>query len=99
MKIKNLSLISTITACLLSPVVTQASTYEEAVLDATASINKAKAVNHEWVNSRKLLKKADELYKEGKSDKAMKLVAEAKKQGEMAVLQAELQASVNGPHN
>jgi hypothetical protein len=29
----------------------------------------------------------------------MKLVAEAKKQGEMAVLQAKLQASVSGPHN
>ena len=99
MKLKNLSLITALSACLMSPVLAQAGTYEEAVADAKASINNAKALNHEWRDSGKLLEKADKLNKEGKNDEAMKLVAEAKKQGEMAVLQAKLQASVSGPHN
>ena len=112
MKLKNLSLITVLSACLMSPALSQAGTYEEAVMDAKASINNAKALNYEWRDSSKLLEKADikftmkatleiadKLNKEGKSDKAMKLVAEAKKQGDMAVVQAKLQASVNGPHN
>ena len=45
-----------------------------------------------------LLEKADKLNKQGKTDEAMKLVVKAKEQGELAVAQAELQASVNGPH-
>ena len=97
MKLKNLSLISTLSVCLFAPAMAQASTYEEAVNEANAAINNAKAANYEWVNSRKLLKKADALHKEGKDDKAMKLVAEARHQGEMAVAQAELQAGVKGP--
>jgi hypothetical protein len=99
MKLKNISLITALSACLMSPVLAQAGTYEEAVMDAKASINNAKALNNEWRDSSKLLEKADKLNKEGKSDKAMKLVAEAKKQGDMAVVQAKLQASVSGPHN
>ena len=99
MKLKNLSLITVLSACLMSPALSQAGTYEEAVMDAKASINNAKALNYEWRDSSKLLEKADKLNKEGKSDKAMKLVAEAKKQGDMAVIQAKLQASVSGPHN
>ncbi len=99
MKIKNLSLIAAISACMLSPVLVQAGTYEQAVLDATASIDNAKKLNYEWRDSRKLLKKAEKLNKEGKTDKALNLLAEAKKQGEMAVLQAKLQSSVSGPHN
>ena len=99
MKLKNLSLFTALSACLMSPVLAQAGTYEETVADAKASINNAKALNHEWRDSSKLLEKADKLYKEGKNDQAMKLVAEAKKQGEMAVVQAKLQASVSGPHN
>ena len=99
MKIKNISLVSVISACLFSPVLAQATSYEEAVKEANASIDNARAVNYEWRDSRKLLEKADKLNKEGKSDKAIKLVAAAKKQGEMAVAQAALQASVTGPHN
>jgi hypothetical protein len=99
MRIKKLSLISIISSCLLTPVLAQAGSYEQAVEEAKASIDNAKAVNYEWRDSRKLLEKADKLNQEGKTDKAMKLVAEAKKQGELAVAQAALQASVNGPHN
>ncbi len=98
MKIKNLSIISVLGACLFAPVLAQAGTYETAVKEASASIDNAKAVNYEWRDSRKFLKKADKLYKEGKTDKAMKLVKKAKKQGELAVAQAKLQAGVSGPH-
>lgn len=98
MNIKNLGLISILNACLFTPVLSQAGNYEEAVNDANSSIDKAKAVNYEWRDSRKMLKDADKLNKAGNSDEAMKLVAKAKKQGELAVAQAELQSGVSGPH-
>ncbi len=97
MKIIKLSLISLFSASLLSPVLAQASSYDDAVKSAKASLDQANAVNYEWRDSRKLLKKADKLNKEGKTDKAMKLVAEAKQQGEMAAAQASLQSGVSGP--
>jgi len=97
MKIKNLSIISVMSACLFAPVLAQAGSYEEAVKEAEISINNAKAVNYEWRDSRKFLKKADKLYKEGKTDKAMKLVKKAKMQGELAVAQAKRYSSVDGP--
>ena len=98
MKIIKLGLVSIFSACLFTPVITQAGSYDDAVKDANASIDKAKAANYEWRDSRKLLKKADKLNQEGKSKKAMKLVSKAQKQGELAVAQAELQSSVSGPH-
>lgn len=97
MNIKNLSLISSISACLLIPVLTHAGSYEEAALEAKAALDNAKAMNYEWRDSRKLLEKADKLNKEGKTDKAMNLLAEAKQQGEMAVVQAKQQSTVSGP--
>jgi len=97
MKIKNLSIISVISACLFAPVMASGSSYDDAVKEANMSINNAKAVNYEWRDSRKFLKKADKLHKEGKTDKAMKLVKKAKMQGEMAVAQAKLYSNVNGP--
>ncbi len=98
MKIIKLSCISLLSACLFAPVLSQAGSYDDAVKDANSSIDKAKAVNYEWRDSRKMLKKADGLNKAGKSDEAIKLVEKAKKQGELAVAQAELQSGVNGPH-
>ena len=97
MTIKNLSLISIFSACLFSPVLSQASSFDDAMKEANAAIDKAKAVNYEWRDSRKLLKKAEQLNKEGKTDNAMKLIAKAKSQGEIAVAQAEQQSSVTGP--
>jgi hypothetical protein len=97
MKIKNLSAITIVSACLFAPVLAQAGSYEEAVKQAEISINNAKALNYEWRDSRKFLKKANKLYKEGKTDKAMKLVKKAKMQGELAVAQAKRYSGVNGP--
>ena len=98
MKIKKLSLISILSACLFAPFLSQAGNYDDAVQDANSSLDKAKAVNYEWRDSRKMLKKADKLNQAGKTDEAMKLVATAQKQGELAVAQAELQSGVSGPH-
>ena len=97
MKIKKLGLISIVSACLLTPLSGHASDFDSAVKQANSEIDKAKAVNYEWRDSRKLLKQAEKLNKEGKTGEAMELVNEAKKQGQLAVAQAELQSSVAGP--
>lgn len=97
MKTIKLSLISIVSACLFTPVLSQAADYEAAVKAANVSLNQAKAANYEWRDSRKLLEKADKLNQQGKTENAMQLVAQAKTQGEMAVAQAQLQSSVSGP--
>lgn len=98
MKIKTMSLAAVMSTVLITPIFAQAGNFEKAVNEATAEIDKAKAMNYEWRDSRKLIKKAEKLNKEGKSKKAMKLVAQAKRQGQLAVAQAKQQSSVNGPH-
>jgi hypothetical protein len=97
MKIKTISLFSLLIG-LTSTGIAQASSYEEAVTEATAAIDQAKAVNYEWRDSRKLLEQADKLQKEGKSNDAMMLVLEAREQGRQAVIQAKMQSGVSGPH-
>ena len=97
MKITKLGLISIVSACLLTPLAGHANDFDNAVKQASSEIDKAKAMNYEWRDSRKLLKQAEKLNKEGKTEKAMKLVKEAKMQGQLAVAQAELQSAVNGP--
>jgi len=72
-------------------------TYEEAAQDATTAINKAKAANYEWRDSRKILSAAEKLNKAGKTNDAMKMVAKAKQQAVLAIAQAEQQASTTGP--
>lgn len=94
--IKTLPLSILITLLASTPL--QANTYEDAVKQASAEIDKAKAMHYEWRDSRKLLKKAEKLYKEGKQDKALKLVEKAGQQGKLAVIQAKAQSSVSGPH-
>lgn len=61
-----LSLISIISACLCAPAISQAGDYDDAVKEANSSISKAKSVNYEWRDSRKMLKQADKLNKAGK---------------------------------
>ena len=60
---------------------------------ATAEIDKAKAVGFEWRDSRKLLKEAEKAEKAGDHEKAMKLVNKARQQGIIAVAQAKEQAN------
>ncbi len=95
---KTFKSISIITVCLLAPLSpSYAVSFAEAVSAATTEIDKAKAVNYEWRDSRKLLKKAAELNKKGDSEKAMKLVTKARKQGQLAANQAKLESAVSGP--
>ena len=95
---KTLKFISITTAFLLAPLTpSYAVSFADAVSAATAEIDKAKAVNYEWRDSRKLLKKAAELNKKGDSEKAMKLVTQARKQGQLAANQAKLESGVSGP--
>ena len=70
---------------------------KEDIASATKEIDKAKALGFEWRDSRKLLKKAKQINAEGDYDKAKKLVAKAKKQGQVAVAQAHDQRNA-GPH-
>jgi hypothetical protein len=102
MKPIKLSLIITLSACLLTPVLSNADTkldaYEAAVKNAITTLDNAKAYNYEWRDSRRMLKEADKLYKAGNHDQAMKLVATAQRQGTLAIAQAKQQSSVTGPH-
>lgn len=97
MKLKNLSIISAFSVCLFAPLLSQAGTFDEAVKQANIEIDKAKALNNEWRDSRKILEKAEKLNKEGKNEQAMALVTQAKLEGEQAVIQAKLQDSISGP--
>ena len=98
---KNLTLGSVIamSALFLLPGTASAKSFDAAVKQATSEIDKAAAMNYEWRDSRKLLKQAQELQKEGKTDKAMALVEKAGEQGKLAVAQAKRMADVDGPHN
>lgn len=95
---KNIILTTAFSLALVAPLAAQANTFEEAYRQASLEIDKAKAVNYEWRDSRKLLKKAEKLHKQGKTEKAMELVEKAREQGQLAVMQAKAQSSVTGPH-
>ncbi len=96
LNLKVLALSALLTACAGSPVV--ATTFDEAMKQAVSEIDKAKSMDYEWRDSRKMLDKAVKLEKEGKHDEAMKLIAAATEQGKLAVAQARQQMNVNGPH-
>ena len=87
------------TTCLLAPFTASAGDFDTAVKQAEAEIDRAKSMNYEWRDSRKMLKEARELHEKGDKDKALQLAKAAGQQGKMAVAQAESQSAVNGPHN
>jgi hypothetical protein len=80
-------------ALLFAPAISIAGDFEQSVKEATAEIDKAKAVGYEWRDSRKILKEAEKAEKAGDHEKAMKLVNKAKQQGIIAVVQAKEQAN------
>jgi len=85
-------------ALLLTPLSSIAgSAFDKAVKEATVEIDKAKAAGYEWRDSRKILEAAAKAEKAGDHKKAMKMVAEAKQQGILAVAQAAQQKNA-GPH-
>ena len=75
-----------------------ADTYKAAVASAKTSIKKAKSVGFEWRDSGKILKKADKAAKSGDFTTATKLANKARKQGELALAQAELQKNAGPQH-
>jgi hypothetical protein len=98
MKLNTIVLGTALTVLLSTPIASIASDdFSKAAKEATAEINKAKAANYEWRNSRKILKSAEKAEKAGNHDEAMKLANKAKQQGIIAVAQAKQQENA-GPH-
>ncbi len=71
--------------------------YKNAVANAKLSLDKAKKMHFEWRDSGKILKKAAQAAKSGDYASATKLANKAKRQGELAVAQANAQKNA-GPH-
>jgi len=70
--------------------------YNTAVSDAKMALDKAVKANYVWRDSGKILKKSAKAAKAGDFDTAIKLALKAKRQGEMAIVQAEQQKNA-GP--
>ncbi|MCB1735490.1 MAG: hypothetical protein H6981_02185 [Gammaproteobacteria bacterium] len=70
-----------------------AQAFAEASAAAEAEIKKAGSTGFEWRDTAKFLEDADKIAKEGDIGKAMKLVAKAKQQAELAQKQAADQAN------
>jgi len=71
--------------------------YKAAVVEANTALKKAKKANYIWRDSEKILKKSAKAAKAGDFETATKLALKAKRQGEMAVVQAAQQKNA-GPH-
>ena len=61
---------------------------QKAIQEAKAAYKKADSVQGAWVNTPKLIKKAEAVAAKGDKAKALKLAAEAKKQAELGYAQA-----------
>ena len=69
---------------------------EAAISAAKASIKGAKSAGYEWRDTGKMIKKAEKLAGEGKTEEAIKLAKKAEMQGKEAQVQATSQKSA-GP--
>ncbi len=70
--------------------------YQKAHNEANTAIKAAVMANNVWRDSRKILNKAEKAAKAGDYETATKLALKAKRQGELAVVQAESQKNA-GP--
>jgi len=70
--------------------------YDIALSDAKIALKKAASAHYVWRDSGKILEKSMKAAKAGDFDTATKLALKAKRQGEMAVVQAEQQKNA-GP--
>ena len=71
-----------------------AAEFNEAFLKANEIRKQASAAKHEWRDTAKLLKTAQQAAQAGDFDTAMSLVAEARLQSEQAVIQAERESKL-----
>jgi hypothetical protein len=69
----------------------------EAINAAVKEVNAAAGVHYEWRDSYKTIGKAKKAYKKGDYAKAMKLANKARKQGELAQIQAKAEAHATTP--
>jgi hypothetical protein len=70
---------------------------EQAISDAKAASEVAKAAGGEWRDTGKILKDAEKALEGGEFDEAVKLAGKAKFQYEAAAAQAESQAGLGNP--
>ncbi len=70
--------------------------YQMAANEADAAIKNAAQANNVWRDSRKILNKAVKLAESGDFEKATELALKAKRQGELAIIQASAQVGA-GP--
>jgi len=70
--------------------------YNTALTDAKSALKKAENAHYIWRDSGKILKKSAKAAKAGDFETATKLALKAKRQGEMAITQAEQQKNA-GP--
>jgi hypothetical protein len=67
----------------------------KAITAAITMNNKAKAVNYEWRDTGKLIKKAKKAAKKGHNKKAIKLANKAKSQAALAIKQAAFEKTMD----
>jgi len=68
--------------------------FNAAFMEANEARKMAGEMGHEWRDTAKILKKAQETAESGDLEKALELVAQAQFQGEAGVVQAEREASL-----
>ncbi len=87
------TLLATTAALCLSTTWVQADEWDHLAImdkidDAKAELKQAKSLGFEWRDTGKLLKKAEQASKAGDYTKADKLVTQARRQAQLAVMQA-----------
>ncbi len=68
--------------------------FNKAFVEANEARKMAGQMGHEWRDTAKMLRKAQETAQSGDLEAAMKLVAEAKLQGEAGIVQAQRENSL-----
>lgn len=71
---------------------------EDAIADAKEALKQADSVGGAWRDTGKMIKKAEELLSEGKTDEAVKLAREAEAQGMLGYMQATAQSDADDLH-
>ncbi len=80
-----------ITGCASTDEASDSTSAEQAIADAKAANAEAKAVNYEWRDTGKIIKKAEKKLAAGDDEGAIKLANKAKAQAVTAVAQAEVE--------
>ena len=75
---------------------TSAEDYQKSLSEAIIVLDKAEKSGFEWRDSRDILKDAEKAAKDGDFARASELANQAKRQGELALIQAK--KPVTGPH-